>query len=444
MIQPTAYGMYALTMLLCIAPLVHILARGKLRTYFVYFVFGTGHLCLNVVASISPNIVRSVFTPRFQAILLVSAVFYAGVYILLMGLAAGASRVTGLALEVPRPTGELVLRRYVKISFGTACAAALFFYVFLARPVIFRFDLYGQWSALINERWEVVFRIPSFNWFSLAFFEIPTMSLILCGVMVEMYTRAGNAASAAWWRRMYWVVLPIGAFFAVGFLHIVVAVYLLAGAGLIAVFYRGRIPMGLMARFGLPALLVIVLLYFVKKGFRFTGEFAAEIGGTISHRIFEVNSWAAATTVYLFPDQLPYLGGASMINFSGRPGVEQVDLASILYPYIYNDVRGGAPAPAVFESYANFGWSGVLVTLLIISGIAVFATLLSWSGNAFNFSMSVYLALKTLLMWQAPLWFGIMDPSLLILLIVAFGGYRVLRLIHPSGARWAGPPREAW
>jgi hypothetical protein len=221
---------------------------------------------------------------------------------------------------------------------------------------------------------------------------------------------------------------------AVGFLHIIVVVYLFAGVGMVAVFFRGRLPVRLVGRYGGPAMVAIFLLYFAKKGFQLSGAFLADVSATVLHRVVEVYPWAAATTMYLFPERQPFLHGASMINLFGMFHYQQVDLASLIYPYIYNDVTGGAPVPAAFESWANFGWLGALLTIAIICVLAVVVTLLSWTRSPFAFSISVYLTLKSLLLWQAALWFGMLEPTVLVLIAVSSACFWVVRASRGGAA----------
>jgi hypothetical protein len=438
------YAAFAVTVLLCAGPLLHILLRRRLRTYFVYFVFGAGHLVLNVVASVSPSIQRTALTPTFQALLLTSSLIFFAVYVVILGLGAGMATRTADVLAAPGPGEDLVYRRYFLSVFLTAFAAAIFFYLVMAPPVILRYDLYGNWPGLIAERWRVVRDIPSYNWFALAFFEIPTFSVILCLTLLLLHGRTADREATRWWRRWFWAILPVSLFFSVGFLHTVLLVYLLAAVGMTVVFFHGRIPLGMVARYGGGTLSFIFVMYLIKKGVRFSGEYFSEVMGLIGHRIFEVNAWSAAMTVYLFPNEIPYLRGASFINFTGRPGFEQVDLAAVLYPYIYNDIVGGAPAPAVFESYANFGWAGALVTLLILSCLVVFVTLLSWSRSVFNFSMAMFLTLKTLLAWQGALWFGVLEPSFVVMVIGCFAWFAVLNALNPRRTVMSPAPVGQW
>ena len=421
------YLVYAATLMLSAGPLLHIVARRKLRLYFVFFVFGCGHLFLNVVASVSPNIRRNVPTDEFHLLLFVTALALCAVYVFLLLLAARIPAPGPIPLRVPGAGEAAAYRTLVRTMFGGACVVSLAFYALVAPPVILRFDLFGQWQALINERWRVVYEVGTFHWFALAFFEIPLLVLILGAVLSRVHASAGRPAEArAWGRAVRWM-LPVAMFLAVGFLHIIVLVYLLTALAMVAAYFRGRIPLRMALRYGTPTLLAIFLLYFVKRGFVLSGAFLAAVSGTVVHRILEVNAWTGATATWLFPQQMPYLRGRSLTNLFGVFDWEQVDLARILYPYIYNDTTGGAPAPALFESWANFGWAGALATVAVICALAVAVTVMSWSRSVFVFSLSLFLTLKSLLLWQAALWFGVLEPTLLVLLVLVSGWFMLLR-----------------
>jgi hypothetical protein len=426
------YAVYVASVALCALPLVHILLRGKLKTYFVFFVFDAGFLGLNLLGSISHNIRTNVATNRFHLLLLACALGMFATYVLLLVFASsyqtGSRRVL---LMVPDAREGAVLRRYVRAVFAAVCALSLLFYVVFAPPVILRVDLFGQWGALIQERWKVVYGVSSFNWFSIVFFEVPALIAMMVAALAHLYRAEGDEEEAQSWGRMQRVILPVAMFLSISFLHIIVLVYLFAALGMVALFFRGRIPVGVIARYSLPAAVGVFLLYSVKRGFSLSGEAIADIGGIVVHRTVEVYAWAGATIVWLFPDRQPYLEGASFINVFGAFRFEQVDLASMVYPYIYNDITGGAPVPAVFETYANFGWPGAAVTIFIICLLTVGVTILSWSQDIFLFCMSLFLTLKSLLLWQSALWFGMLEPSLIVGLLMLTGGYYAMRAARP-------------
>jgi hypothetical protein len=431
--------MYVASVLAAGLPLVHILARGRLRTYFVYFVFDAGFVALNLLGSISPNIRHNVPSSAFHLLLLLSSLAMLGVYLLLVTVAVGWMQDGRIRpLEAPAPADAAVYRTFVKTLFLGACALAALFYVVVAPPVILRVDLFGQWSALISQRMAVVYS-PSFHWFALAFFEIPALTVLMAATLAALYRQAGRPEEARYWRRTLRWILPPSIFLSVGFLHIIVVVYLAAGVGLVAIFFRGRIPVRLVGRYGGPALVAIFLLYCAKKGFTLSGAFVVDVAGTVLHRVFEVYPWAAATTVYLFPERQPFLHGASMINLFGMLHFQQVDLAALIYPYIYNDVTGGAPVPAAFESWANFGWTGALLTIAITCVLAVLVTLLSWMRSPFAFCISVYLTLKSLLIWQAALWFGMLEPTVLAFLCAVGAWFWLVRAARTVGATAPNP-----
>ena len=121
-----------------------------------------------------------------------------------------------------------------------------------------------------------------------------------------------------------------------------------------------------------------------------------------------------------------------MINVFGAFNYEQVNLSELIYPYIYGELGGigSAPLPAVFESYANFGWLGVLLSFVVIALLAITITRLSWSRRPIPFALSVFISIKMITIWVAPFWFGILEPTIVFLVAFLFLSYLVMRYLQ--------------
>jgi hypothetical protein len=428
---------YLLGVTLCVLPLAHILLRRRFQTYAVYFVFMTGFLTFNMAGALSPNILTRVYTPVFYMLLLVVAFVMAALYPILIAMGSAVTHRGGLRpLAPPSPEEETGYARLVWLLLLAGIGGALVTFAGVARPLILRFDLFGNMVELMQMRTEIVMNTPIFTWLSILFFEFPAVAVIIAAILRGVALKEGNQAAARRWGRFLMVGVPIAAVISVSYFHVSVLVNLLAALALAALFVQGRIPARLIARYAVPASLGIVLMYMGKQGFRLTAESLSQLGGLLVHRLFEVYSWGGAIVMYIFPREHSFLHGTSFINFFGLFDYEQINLSTFVYPYIYSDDRGSSPVPAVIEGYANFGWAGALGILAIVVALIIAITLLSWSDRPFHQGIALYLTIKGITVWQVALWFGLMDLTLLFLLPWLWLAYR---LFVPRPGRTLAP-----
>jgi hypothetical protein len=427
MTRPLAVLTVLLALLFSVGPLVHILARHKFQTYSVYFVSVMGFLAFNVVGSLSRNILGRIDTPEFYLLLLVTSLALSGLYPVLIGLAARRTEQGGLRPLAPvAPAMAAGYRRYLWLLLAASLAGAALVFVAVAPPLILRFDLYGNTGELMIQRTHIVLESGLFGWMSIFLFEIPAFLVALLALLRGLAWARNDPQAATGLTRLLLVALPISALLSVSYFHVTMLVNLVVELALVSVYVRGRIPMRLVARYAVPGTVLVVLMYVGKQGTKLTGDSLRDLGALLAHRVFEVYAWGGATVTYLFPAQLDFLRGRSFINYFGLFDFEQVNVSTLVYPYIYGYTNGSSPVPAVYEGYANFGWAGALgvlaVMLVLIGGVS----LLSWSNRPFDQALSIYLTVKTLLLWQVALWFGMLDLIMLVAVGMIWVGYRMV------------------
>lgn len=406
---------YILSILLQTAPLCKIILDRQLQKYFVYVTASTGFLFLNLIGSISTNVTAYKPIQLHFANLVISASF-AVVYVIL-------SRMKTKYLFVPlqeRFTTSLparhTLRLYLKGLALCSVASLILFSIQGALPLIFRFDLFGDWTLLVKERIRIV-QHPGFYWFALGIFEIPLFLSIFCAVLFSIQRVYFAEAFIGNWKRYFILVATCSLLFSTIYLNKQYLMYLLVAIVLCHMIVANRLTVGKIALFSGVSMVLLLLLYRLYTGAVAVGS----IVQIIFHRIFEVYAWAGAVAFDLYPDRFPYLMGTSIVNPRGIFPYKQVIVGDLIYPYIYEDIGfGNAPLPALYENYVNFGWWGILSGIVLIGIVIIALTYLSWTKDLFLFVTSIFLTVKTMLLWQAPFWFGLIEPTLAFLLCFLF------------------------
>ena len=433
MIEASVYVTYVVSVLLVVVPLADILARKRFQKYFVYFVTCASFLLLNLVGSISPNILDNYPSIEFHLILLASSSFLFLLYFFLL-LLTGTSKKGAIGENLIRSeqlSGRLY-HHYVFVLGALCVCVVIIFSIVVGPPLLFRFDLFGNWPALIEQRTAIVFGPHKFQWFALAFFDMPLFLVILTSVMRLAHRMEGGKGRLNGWRADFRMIITLALLLSVSFLHKTFLIYIIASLALASFILQNRLPAKSILKYSVVAIVLLFVLYFAYTGFTFESSLFTYIGETIFHRAFEVYPWGAAIAVDLFPDKMPFLYGRSMINVFGAFNYEQVNLSELIYPYIYGELGGigSAPLPAVFESYANFGWLGVLLSFVVIALLAITITRLSWSRRPVPFALSVFILIKMITIWVAPFWFGILEPTTVLLVAFLFLSYLVMRYLQ--------------
>lgn len=398
------------------------LARsGWLQKYFVYVFASCGFLFLNLLGSLSPNVTAyRAFELHYAN--LATACSFAFTYFWMLRLKPAVAytslRERFLTNGLPRSRSHLL---YMLVLAGAGVAAIVLFSMQGAEPLILRFEYFGKWDLLVWERIRIV-QHPGFYWFSLGIFEIP-LFLVLMAMTIRYIIRSGphNELKRVW-DRLFAAVLVYSFLLALIYLNKLYLVFLLAALLLVYLLFERQISWKKTA-FGFSlALAVLFVLYRIYAG-AVSGLGIIQI---IFHRVLEVYAWGGAVAFDLFPRTFDFLHGTSIVNPNGLFPYKQVIVADLIYGYIYdNRAYGNVPLPAVYENYVNFGWWGIAASLLIIPAAIIALTRLSWTSNLFLFVLALFLTLKTSLLWQSPLWFGLFDITLIFLVI----GLALLKLV---------------
>jgi len=414
------YVVYVTSLMLTISPLVHILLRKRLSRYFAYFVATSSFVCLNLLGSISPKVLGT--EPSLDLHLALLAIAFA-LFLLYLAIDAVAPR-PAAASVAPRlldsaRDNRFALGCYVALLLTISLVGSVAFYLTISPPLLFAFELFGRWDALTTKRVAITLSRP-YHWYALAIFEIPLFTVILLNVLRHI-----QGPRRARWSFVFWLVAPVAAVASVLILQKQNVLYVLASFLLVLMVFRNRLPVWPLTAFAVGGAVAVALLYLVLWG----PEGAGGIPASIAHRVFEAAPWSSAAAFALFPAEMPFLQGTSVINFFQMFEYEQVNVALLIYPRVYGDASGQSPLPAVIEMYANHGWPGIGVGIVVAVGFVFGASILSWSKDVWTFSLAIYLAIKAVFIWLVPFWFGALEPTLLVLVLFLFVTFRTVRAL---------------
>lgn len=484
------YAMYGLSLFLAGGPLVYILYNKQFSTYFPYFIANASFMALNLVGSLSSNITTNYNNLGFYGIGLITSCGFFMLFLGLKKLAVGRYeeikvRVhsNNLMLSLKKNRNFLFgasLASLLAMLIFSLCVSPPFFLITKTleqkpsaqllqqqasattistdlksgnRPVtppinevlakiasthpsspqtpdstssVVESSTYSARSTnLLTSRISIV-ATRSFHWFALFGFELPMFLSVLTmlGLCFALSQKAAKKLKREWIAYMI-AIFALSYTASFWILSKQYPSYLIASLFLTFFVYKNQISIKYVAILAVFFLSVLGLLY----GFYTTLPLNAlfhSVGTILYHRIFEVYPWISAIVYSLFPGTYQYLDGQSVPNIFHVVNYQFVSLGNLIYPYIYMTTGGSAPVPAIFESYANWGWLGVFGSELIIFLTIFGVTVLSWSKNLFLIALAIYMSIKLILFWQAPFWFGVFESTWVLFCMVLFAVYKLL------------------
>lgn len=408
--------LYVLSMAITLYPIAEILAQGEFQRYFAYFVAASSFLVLNLAGTISPNVRAAAPSSAYYLVFLITAVSLLVTYYALKVQSRKRFRPLQARFGAKLEELHLLYQSYAVMVLVFSVLGVGLFWATVTPPLFFRLSLFGHWGALVGDRISVVLSRP-FHWYALALIEAP-LFLSIVVIVIQGLARNQHSVLGGRWKAAALVVLPYAAITSVYVLSKQYLMYLLAAVLLADFIVRERVSVKKALLGSAIGLIGLIALYSVYTGFYMSKNYIRSVLRMTAHRISEVYPWAAAISFQIFPRQSGFLKGRSIPNFLHVFHYKEISVANMIYPRIYHHGVGSAPLPAAFESYANFGWPGILLTIAIVMAAIYVISRMSWSDKPFVFFLSVYLSLKIILAWQAPLWYGLLDPTIAVFIVV--------------------------
>ncbi len=405
-------------MIVVLLPLLHIWLTGRFALYYSYFVVLAAFFALNLAGAGTENIGNTGQAGALHFSLFVTAAVLSGVYPLLRAMRGNKKPYTSDAGKLRNFAGtSRSFRKFIWFLFGAVSAGVIPYCMFFVRPLILNAGMFGDFHDLISARTAVLTGAGHFHWVELLLYEVPLFMVIACVIFRQAARRAGLRREYHAWTALAWLVLPWAAVLAVTYMMKMPLIMLLA-----ALFLASMIGSSSLAAKSAAMLAVIfsALIPFYMLYFGFSAERLQYILNIMAHRIFECYPWSAAMGLYLFPSQMGFLDGASLVNYMNLFNFEQVMVGRMIFPYIYEGT-GSAPMPALYELYANYGWTGFAAGHVAIVALILLISRMSWSRRPFAVVAAVYLSLQLISVWMTAFWFGILDLRVLCLMLALAG-----------------------
>jgi hypothetical protein len=415
---------------MCVVVLVHAAQRARIASMFPFVVVTGSFLVLNVVGSFSDNI-SAFAADRYYWMLFSEGMTVVVAYGLCLKLLPIRHTAQLLAESAERAASQTTgLRLLIGSLLGLSIVALLVAALTVGKPLVLDSAVFGNLSLLVARRTEIVFGSGIFQWLSIGLYELP----LLC-VILTFYLVALNGVCRPALPRPFGLLaattLVVASALALSFLHKMPLAYVLAGAACGILVGRGSVGRRVLIGVPVAGFILMATLYGLFEGWLLSSRGWDLLTKVLWHRIFEAYAWTGALAASIFPEHANFLDGRSVLNPGGMFQVDQFDLSRYLYPFIYGAAEGSAPAPSAMEMYANFGWTGFVVSLLIIGGALVALCRLFVSACPVNRSIGIYLSLKLSLVWQAAFWFGALEPTL----VIAMGLVQLLWVVSANSGR---------
>jgi hypothetical protein len=410
---------------------------------------------LNLLGSTTPNVLATHPDLGYHVIFLSMAMTFFGVYLLLYALEKKLSPKSFQMRFSKALTEKNHLFGMMKILFLISILGMILFAIFKSPPFFLRGDLMmtlsqlqytrvfldeklahlphpamiigALYNKLLVERELTVMSRP-FHWFALSAFEIP-LFLVIFSQVIYLKAKAQEHIRLKSYKNLFIFLLCFAAIASLWILSKQYIIYLLAAVVMTVFIVQNTIKLRTLLVVSLVVFAILFGLYSLYLATLLFNEMPSLLR-TLWHRIVEIYPWSSAIAYNIFPQEMPFLHGHSMINLFHLFNFEPVSVANMVYQKIYGTSNGSAPLPALFENYANWSWAGVIVGEFIIVCSVLFFTLLSWSKNIYFFVLSIYASIKLVLFWQAPFWFGALEPTFIFLLAMMTAIYYFCKFLQ--------------
>lgn len=446
---------YFLSLFFSVTPLLHILYKQKLQLYFVFFITVASFTVLNVLGSTSANVLAN--KPNFGYYLIflsMSFVFFV-LYIILHGLQKKYKTLNFQERFSESLIEKSTILLMLKILFSISLGGMILFAIFKSPPFFLRKDLMltlsqlqythnflderlahmphpakiigALYNKLLIEREATIMSRP-FHWFALSAFEIP-LFLVIFSLVLYLQAKIKGELQQKTYKNLLVFFLCFAGLASLWILSKQYITYLLAAAVMTIFIVKNSIQLRTLLIMSAIVFGILFGLYSLYLATLLFNEMPS-LMRTLWHRIVEIYPWSSAIAYNMFPAEMPFLQGHSMINLFHLFHFQPVSIANMIYQKIYGTTNGSAPLPALFENYANWSWLGVIAGEIIIGLVVAFFTFLSWSKNIYFFTLAIYASIKLVLFWQAPFWFGTLEPTLIFLMVLMTGIYYLCKFFH--------------
>ncbi len=323
--------------------------------FFSCFLLNAVGAAVVVFPELDINSMTDYFTYTFMGLLLAQLLsFYA---YLPMQMRVARSRFVDD--EGPRSSVPL---RMVYYALGASGAIVATYLLFHGLPPVLNADFDGGNNALVEHRTEH-FDSTSFIWFyRIGFYYLPQIALV---------TLVLFALQQRWRIGFHWPLLAAvavgSALLSLAFMHKTPLVLLLLSLFIGVTIFSREIKVTRLLRYSLVLLAALSCWYWAYfSGYEFgLDEFFDRFAPEVANRIFGAYSLNLAVAVHITQES-GFFMGTTAINPRGVLPYEVVNLSRLCHSEIFG-IPGDSPPPALGYAYADFGWIGVALYLLLVN-----------------------------------------------------------------------------
>ena len=347
--------LYLIIVLLPLPLLAFILARNHYLYCLPPFIAFIGIFLLNVIGAIEVINDKALFSYTYYfsllSIIALFYIFYATIF--------RFKRALHIDWTVVRYEDANVIYTLLVPLWTISCLLLFLYYQRYGLPALFHISL-NEYFDIYTLRADKSTNLPGgMHWYRFGFKTIPAF-IFICTYILKCLNPTRKT------KALFYLNLPLVLFFSTLTLHKTPIAYLLLYALLIKFFVAGK-PLGFgrvlgYASLGVGTILVIFRLYLLDRGFI---EILGKFPYYLFRRICIVYTKNHASIIQIFPDQHDFFFGKAYTNPGRLLPFEPVNLSQFLAFWVDGRLANKA-SPSFSQGYANFGFSGLLLTILLI------------------------------------------------------------------------------
>jgi hypothetical protein len=224
-------------------------------------------------------------------------------------------------------------------------------------PLLFNIrQIYG--GGLIAMRQQMTY-IEGFHWYRLGFYEIPPFIALYLFIVSRHNKHLVYTV-------LFWISLFMAFALSISFMHKSVLVITLVKIGFAYLIIHRDIKRPVLIF--LLSVLLLYGLYYAYVPSRAPEFYAYNLTKTISRRVFGSYTISLARVFDTFPSKYSYLYGRTFPNPGGVLPYTPVNLPQLMYALFipHKEIVGNMSISAMGTSYANFGFLGIVFTILAV------------------------------------------------------------------------------
>lgn len=292
----------------------------------------------------------------------------------------------------------------------------IIFYKLYGLPPIYTSDIAGGNSTLMLARVDFFSSVSRVWFFRIGFYVLPQIAGILAFLS---YKKEASKMSLL----LFVVIAGAASILALSFLHKTPVTIFWISIFLAKVLSEKEVKFVLLLKWISLVFVLIFVWYLVYFPGRDSDYYFGFMVRSILNRIFGSYPLGLAT-VFPIVEEYGFFGGTTMNNPMGILPYEISNLAQMVHWNLFQ-IEGSHPPPAIGYAYADFGWIGVVVTLLFVNVVLFVSQILvnSVKNQLFYIALTSYLSLRVIFLSMSSASEILLNPGELITLVFILIAY---------------------